>query len=167
MDSHKGQTVLELSASLSLRYYATRPSRFSYTEFLYSTGGLMYFCKLGVCKGHTNGCWYNRVLIVYVAQLWLPSHIQRGSFSLLIPGRVLSLNGWLLLHPSSSSRPRDSSSQRCHSVAWFALGQTAFAVEKVMKCLKPEEVLDFMEEYQKLSAVCLHVPLRDTLLFPV
>lgn len=96
-------------------------------------------------------------------------HISRGAASpFFAPGFVLSLNGWLLLHPSSSSsRPRGSSSQRCHSVAWFALGQTAFAVEKVMKCLKPEEVLDFMEEYQKLSAVYLHVPLRDTWLFPV
>lgn len=36
-----------------------------------------------------------------------------------------------------------------------------------MKCLKPEEVFVFMEEYQKLSAIYLHVPLRDTWLFLV
>lgn len=81
MDSHKAQSVLELSASLSLRYMSLGLA-FSYTEFLCSAGGLMYFSKSDVCKGHTNGYWY-RVLIVYVAQLWLPSHIQRGSFSLL------------------------------------------------------------------------------------
>lgn len=98
MDSHKAQSVLELSASLSLRYMPLDVAGFSYTEFLYSTGDLMYFSKLGVCKGHTNGYWY-RVLIVYVAQLWLPSHIQRGSFSLLFSWTCAFLE-WMAPAPS-------------------------------------------------------------------
>lgn len=89
MDSHKAQSVLELSASLSLTYTSLGQA-FSYSEFLYSAGGLMCFSKLDVCKGHTNGYWY-RVLIVYVAQLWLPSHIQRGSFSPLCTWTCASL----------------------------------------------------------------------------